>query len=147
VFRSSVIGDNNHAAYKPLWPSPYSGVAPDKALGSAFNNVGVYDTAESTIYTCVRILTGGLAGSASGISKFDIGLEVVSLGEATVQIVKFREFNLSGALNKNGQTPDCSGTFKLTTGVYTNTISVGGSTIETSWKLLDPAILKFGLTR
>ena len=64
-----------------------------------------------------------------------------------MQIVKFREFNLSGALNKNGQTPDCSGTFKLTTGVYTNTISVGGSTIETSWKLLDPAILKFGLTR
>ena len=71
----------------------------------------------------------------------------MSLGEATVQIVKFREFNLSGALNKNGQTPDCSGTFEMTTGVYTDTLSVDGSTIETSWKLLDPAMLKFGLTR
>ena len=71
----------------------------------------------------------------------------MSLGEATVQIVKFREFNLSGALNKNGQTPDCSGTFEMATGVYTDTISVDGGTIETSWKLLDPAMLKFGLTR
>ena len=71
----------------------------------------------------------------------------MSLAEATVQIVKFREFNLSRALNKNGQTPDCSGTFETTTGVYTDTISVDGSTIETSWKLLDTAMLKFGLTR
>jgi hypothetical protein len=132
---------------KPVWPSSYSGVVPDNALELAFNNVGVYNTAESTIYTCVRILTGGLAGSASGISKFDIGLEVVSLAEATVQIVKFREFNLSGALNENGQTPDCSGTFETTTGVYTDTISVDARTIETSWELLDPAMLKFGLTR
>jgi len=71
----------------------------------------------------------------------------MSLAEATVQIAKFREFNLSGALNENGQAPDCSGTFETTTGVYTDTISVDGSTIETSWQLLDPARLKFGLTR
>ena len=95
----------------------------------------------------MHILTGGLASSASGISKFDVGLEVVSLAEATVQIVKYREFNQSGALNENGQTPERSGTFETTTGVYTDTISVDARTIETSWELLDPAMLKFGLTR
>ena len=149
---SQIMGDKverilSSITVKPVWPSQYSGVVPNGALGLAFNNIGEYNAADATIYTCVRILAEGQAGSVSGISKFDLGLEVMSLAEATVQIAKFREFNLSGALNENGQAPDCSGTFETTTGVYTDTISVDGSTIETSWQLLDPARLKFGLTR
>ena len=39
------------------WPSPYNGVTPDSSLGLAFNNIGSYDTAGSTIYTCLRVFT------------------------------------------------------------------------------------------
>ena len=55
-----------------------------------------------------------LESSANGISEFDIGLEVVSLSEATVQIIKYREFNANGASNENGEPPHCSGKFETT---------------------------------
>ena len=86
------------------WPSPYNGVTPDSSFGLAFNNIGVFSASDSIIYTCLRVFTDGLSGSVGGISEFDIGLKVVSLSEATVQITKFREFNAIGALNENAQT-------------------------------------------
>ena len=57
---------------------------------------------------------------------------MASLSEVTVQITKFREFNAIGALNENGQTPDCSGIFETTTGVYTDIIQTGISVLETT---------------
>ena len=123
------------------WPSPYNGVIPDSSLGLAFNNIGVFSASDSMIYTCLRIFTDGLPGSAGGISEFDIGLTVVSLDEATVQITKYREFNTIGALNENVELPDCSGKFETTTSVYTDIIEVGDSVLETTWSLIDPTNL------
>jgi hypothetical protein len=123
------------------WPSPYNGVTPDFSLGLAFNNIGVFSTSDSIIYTCLRIFTDGLPGSAGGISEFDIGLTVVSLDEATVQITKYREFNTIGALNENVELPDCSGKFETTTSVYTDIIEVGDSVLDTTWILIDPTNL------
>jgi len=123
------------------WPSPYNGVTPDSSLGLAFNNIGVFSASDSIIYTCLRIFTDGLPGSAGGISEFDIGLTVVSLNEATVQITKFREFNVIGALNENVELPDCSGKFETTTSVYTDIIEVGDSVLDTTWSLIDPTNL------
>ena len=123
------------------WPSPYNGVTPDSSLGLAFNNIGVFSASDSMIYTCLRIFTDGLPGSAGGISEFDIGLTVVSLDEATVQITKYREFNTIGALNENVELPDCSGKFETTTSVYTDIIEVGDSVLDTTWSLIDPTNL------
>jgi len=123
------------------WPSPYNGITPDSSLGLAFNNIGVFSATDSIIYTCLRIFTDGLPGSVDGISQFDIGLTVVSLDEATVQITKFREFNTSGALNENAELPDCSGKFETTTSVYTDIIEVGDSVLDTTWSLIDPTNL------
>ena len=123
------------------WPSPYNGVTPDSSLGLAFNNIGVFSASDSIIYTCLRVFTDGLPGSVGGISEFGIGLRVVSLSEATVQITKFREFNTIGALNENAQTPDCSGKFETTTGIYTDIIVAGDSILETTWSLIDPTNL------
>ena len=132
------------------WPSPYNGVTPDSSLGLAFNNIGIYDTAGSTIYTCLRVFTDGLPGSVDGIGEFDIGFTVVSIDEGTVQVTKFREFNVIGALNENVELPDCSGKFETTTGVFTDTIEtkwyvnfLGNSfltvkTFETTFNLVDP---------
>ena len=123
------------------WPSSYNGVTPDSSLGLAFNNIGVFNASDSMIYTCLRIFTDGLPGSAGGISEFDIGLTVVSLDEATVQITKYREFNTIGALNENVELPDCSGKFETTTSVYTDIIEVGDSVLDTTWSLIDPTNL------
>ena len=97
-------------------------MTPDSSLGLAFNNIGSYDTAGSTIYTCLRVFTDGLPGSVGGIGEFDIGFTVVSIDEGTIQITKFREFNVIGALNENVELPDCSGKFETTTSVYTDII-------------------------
>ena len=76
-----------------------------------------------------------LPGSASVISEFDIGLTIVSLGEATVQITQYREFNTIGALNENVELPDCSGKFETTTSVYTDIIEAGNSVLDTTMEL------------
>jgi hypothetical protein len=123
------------------WPSPYNGVTPNSSLGLAFNNIGVFSASDSIIYTCLRIFTDGLPGSAGGISEFDIGLTVVSLDEATVQITQYREFNTIGALNENVELPDCSGKFETTTSVYTDIIEAGDSVLDTTWSLIDPTNL------
>ena len=123
------------------WPSPYNGVTPDSSSGLAFNNIGGFSASDSIIYTCLRVFTDGLPGSVGGISEFDIGLKVVSLSEATVQITKFREFNAIGALNENAQIPDCSGIFETTTGIYTDIIVAGDSVLDTTWSLIDPTNL------
>ena len=130
-------------AYEPTaeWPSPYNGVTPDSSYGLEFNNVGVLNSADATIYVCLRIFTDGLPSAVNGVSQFDMGLKVASLSEATVQITKFREFNAISALNENAQTPDCSGIFETTTGVYTDIIQTSTSVLETTWSLIGPANL------
>jgi hypothetical protein len=70
-----------------------------------------------------------------------MGLKVASLSEATVQITKFREFNAISALNEDAQTPDCSGIFETTTGIYTDIIVAGDSVLDTTWSLIDPTNL------
>ena len=123
------------------WPSPYNGVAPDSSYELEFNNVGALNSADATIYVCLRIFTDGLPSSVNGVSQFDMGLKVASLSEATVQITKSREFNAIGALNEEGQTPDCSGVFETTTGAYTDIIQTDTSVLETTWNLIDPTNL------
>ena len=130
-------------SYEPTveWPSPYNGVTPDSSYGLEFNNVGVLNSSDATIYVCLRIFTEGLPSSVNGVSQFDMGLKVASLSDATVQITKFREFNAISALNEKGQTPDCSGKFETTTGVYTDIIQTDSSVLETTWNLIDPTNL------
>ena len=130
-------------AYEPTkeWPSPYNGVTPDSSYGLEFNNVGVLNASDATIYVCLRIFTDGLPSSVNGVSQFDMGLKVASLSEATVQITKSREFNTISALNEKAQTPDCSGIFETTTGVYTDIIQTDTSVLETTWNLIDPTNL------
>ncbi|MBT5798060.1 MAG: hypothetical protein HOI09_11805 [Porticoccaceae bacterium] len=129
------------AKTKSGWPSVYNGIIPPVSLRLGINNIGSFSERDGIIYTCLRVFTDGLPGSVGGISEFDIGLRVVSLSEATVQISKFREFNAIGALNENAQTPDCSGIFETTTGIYTDIIVAGDSVLDTTWSLIDPTNL------
>ena len=128
------------------WPSPYNGSTPDPSVGLAYNNIGAFNSNDSTIYTCLGLFANGLPSSANGISQFDIGLQVVSASDATVQITKLREFNIIGALNENAQSPDCSGVFETTSGLYTDVIEVSNSILETTWTLIDANNLILKLT-
>ena len=47
----------------------------------------------------------------------------------------------AGTFNENAQTPDCSGKFETTTGVYTDIIQTKSSVLETIWSLIDSANL------
>lgn len=119
------------------WPSPYNGVTPDSSLTLEFNNVGILNASDATIYAYMRLFTDGFASSFNSISQFDIGLKAVPLSEATVQITKFREFNIIGAFNENAEIPDCSGKFETKTGVYSDIIYTGEDTLKTTFRLID----------
>ncbi len=123
------------------WPSPYNGVTPDLSFNLEFNNIGTFNSPDSTIYTCLRVFADGLPDSVGGIGEFDIGLTIVSLDEGTVQVTKYREFNAIGALNENVELPDCSGKFETTTGIYTDIIEAGDSVLETTFSLTDSSNL------
>jgi len=128
---------NLSSAVEGEWPSLYSGVTPDSSLELAFNNIGIYNSSDATIYTCLRVFTDGLPGAVGGIAEFDIGLTIYSLEDVIIQVSKSRAFNAGGALNENGQTPDCSGKFETTTGIFTDTMQVVDQTLETTWSLTD----------
>ena len=143
TFNAGFLAKLNQSSYPTTadWPSPYNGVTPDLSYGLEFNNIGALNSADATIYVCLRIFTDGLPSAVNGVSQFDMGLKVASLSEVTVQITKFREFNAISALNEKGQTPDCSGIFETTTGVYTDIIQTDMSVLETTWSLIDPTNL------
>lgn len=128
-------------AYSEEWPSLYNGISPDPSFDIQFNNIGTFSPIDSTIYSCLRIFSNGMPGSANGISAFDIGLTIVSTDEGSVQISKYREFNATGTLNADAKLPDCSGKFETTTGVYTDIINVGGNVLETNFALTDSSNL------
>ena len=158
--------DRSRPDYVPAeeWPFTYSGVTPDYSSleESAFarghflrkpdyssglepNNIGVFNPADSTIYTCLRVYTDGLPGSFGGIGEFDIEFTVFSPEEGTVQVSGLREFNETGAFNEYGELPDCSGKLETTTGIYTDIIQSGDDIFQTTFSLTDPANLTLRL--
>jgi hypothetical protein len=59
-----------------VWSSLYSGVTPASSLELAFNNIGIYNSSDATIYTCLRVFTDGLPDAVGGIAEFDIGFTI-----------------------------------------------------------------------
>jgi len=120
-------------------------VTPDSSWGLEFNNIGTFDNRQR-LYSCVRIFTDGLPGSVNGIGQFD----VIFTQQFFTMIIKFsnsREFNAIGALNENGELPDCSGKFEATTGVYTDIHQYGNGYYRTTYILTDPDNLIFTLEK
>ena len=107
--------------------------------------IGFFDVNDSTIYSCIRLYTNGYPAEHGGISEFGIALKIVSLPDSTIQIIKSREFNKSGAFNENAESPDCSGKFETNTGVYIDLIQTDNGVLDTTWSLIDPIELIFKL--
>lgn len=127
---------NMHTAYSQSatdWPADVSGVAPDAALGLSFNNIGVLNNSDQTIYSCLRILTNGAPDSVNGLSQVEVGFAMLPSAIPTLQLVKSRSFNDSAMLAADGQPPSCSGSFETTTGVYSDHLQVGNQVWQGSF--------------
>ena len=129
------------AKTKSGWPSLYNGIIPSVNLRLGINNIGNFSERDRIIYTCIRVLKNGEKSKISDSSRFDIAFEISSSSEREIQVIKSRPFNTNNLLTKFYEEPDCSGIFEMTTGVYTDTILVGDSALETTWSLIDPVNL------
>ena len=129
---------------KGLWLSYFSGVPVGADYDIDTNNIGVFEPNESAIFSCLKLTADGLPTTLNGISELDIRFDVLSLEEGTVQVGANRAFNIIDAKTSplfietmNAATPDCSGTFETSTGVYTDFVKSGSSILTTSWSLID----------
>ena len=129
---------------KGLWQSYFSGVPASEDYDIDTNNIGVFEPNESAIFSCLKLTADGLPTTLNGISELDIRFDVLSLEEGTVQVGANRAFNIIDAKTSplfietmNAATPDCSGTFETSTGVYTDFVKSGSSILNTSWSLID----------
>ena len=129
---------------KGLWLSYFSGVPVSADYDIDTNNIGVFEPNESAIFSCLKLTADGLPTTLNGISELDIRFDVLSLEEGTVQVGANRAFNIIDAKTSplfietmNAATPDCSGTFETSTGVYTDFVKSGSSILNTFWSLID----------
>jgi hypothetical protein len=133
--------------YRPTrdWMVAFPGVAPDPALKTGLNNIGLLTEADMTIQSCVRILNAGQPASVDGLSHIDLVFNVIDMGQGIIQIVKSRAFNTAATPTVLRQQPVCSGEFEVTSGLYKDLIKVGTQTYATVFQLIDEARLRLAL--
>ena len=54
------------------WPSPYNGVTPDTSYGLAFNNIGVFNSSDATIYASLYNVYFAVSSSPDLIGRIVI---------------------------------------------------------------------------
>lgn len=127
------------------WPGKYSGVSPPNSLQIKVNNIGHYNVNDGIIYSCLRALQAGKLVSINGTQQFDIGFEISSEVEGKIRVAKSRPFNPTNALTKYNEQPDCSGTYEMTSGIYSDTILINNSVFQASFKLTNTETLELEL--
>lgn len=133
--------------YRPTrdWMVAFPGVAPDPALKTGLNNIGLLTETDMTIQSCVRILNAGKPASVDGLSHIDLVFNITDMAQGIIQIVKSRAFNTAATPTVLRQQPVCSGEFEVTTGLYKDVIKVGTQTYATLFQLIDEAGLRLAL--
>ena len=110
-----------------------------------FNNIGSFNERDGIIYTCIRALQNGELSEINGNSRFDIGFEISSSEQGKIRVIKSRRFNSKNVLNKSSESPDCSGSFEITTGIYSDIILLGEDILQIKFKLTDINVLELTL--
>ncbi len=127
------------------WPSAFSGIAPDAALNLPFNNIGMFNSQDGRIYSCVRLQSTNSTSEEGAAPRFDIAFDIVDLQQGIIRVNKTRNFNAQNALTTGGQTPSCSGVFASSTGRYEDFIKVGTDTFSFRFDLSNAAALELKL--
>jgi hypothetical protein len=128
-----------------LWPSQYSGMSPDSKLGLPVNNIGFLSEADGLIYGCLKVISGGRRFSINNAYEYDIGFAIESAVEGKIKIVKSRPFRGYALLNKRLESPDCSGSYDITTNLYNDYLFVDPETYYVSFRLADSVNLELTL--
>lgn len=115
-------------------------------MGLAINNISALNPQDGLIYSCLNVLSNGLQSSVEGIARYDIAFEIVSVEAGTIAVARAKPFNGTGALNENGELPDCSGSFELTTGIYEDIIQAGTEVYRVKLEIVDGAALSLRIT-
>ena len=131
---------------KSGWPSRYSGVVPPSYLDLDINNIGSFHQRDNIIYTCVRALQNGKSIDVNGYSRFGVGFNISSPTEGRIRAVKSRPFNPDGLLTTSSEQPDCSGSFEINDGVYSDILLVGKDILKVNFKMIDASSVELQLS-
>ena len=118
---------------------------PPSEYSISLNNIGSFNATQGKIFTCLKPYQNGVLAPIGGVSEFSIAFSIISGAEGTIGVAESGAFNPSGNLGSDGEKLSCSGTYETTTGIYKDIILVNSSVIETSFQLVDPALLVFNL--
>lgn len=128
------------------WPSPYHGVTPPQDMNLSVNNISAVDLVSARIFSCLQILSNGQKSQLGGVERFDIVFRINNFDRGEIQVIQSRIFNQINALNEFYEPPDCSGSYELTSGVYTDIVELGSDIFRVAFNLSDDAGLIFNLS-
>ena len=118
---------------------------PPAEYSSNLNNVGNFNANQGKIYTCLQPYTNGILSPIDGVSEFAIAFNIISATDGRIGVYESGVFNSAGNVGSDGARLSCSGSYETTTGIYTDTILINSSLVETSFQLIDSTILAFNL--
>ena len=110
------------------------------------NNISAVDLASARIFSCVQILSNGQKSQLDGVERFDIVFRINNFDRGEIQVIQSRIFNQINALNEYYEPPDCSGSFELTSGLYTDIVELGSDIFRVEFNVSDEAGLIFKLS-
>lgn len=102
----------------------FNGIPAPSFLSGDVNTVSVFDMAKLKLRSCIKLTLNGQPYLLDGHQRYDMNFNLVNMGEATFNLVKFRPFNVNGSLNQFSESPDCSGQFELSTNAYKDIVAV-----------------------
>ena len=121
--------------------SDYNGISAPSFLSKNLNSISVFDAEKLKLRSCIKLTLNGEPYLLDGYQRYDMNFDLANVDEATFKLVKFRPFNVEGAFDQFGESPDCSGQFELSTNVYKDivavpTTSAGGNLKYTYYDLI-----------
>lgn len=121
--------------------SDYNGIPAPSFLSKNLNSISVFDAEKLKLRSCIKLTLNGEPYLLDGYQRYDMNFDLANVDEATFKLVKFRPFNVEGAFDQFGESPDCSGQFELSTNVYKDivavpTTSAGGNLKYTYYDLI-----------
>lgn len=147
--QSSLVTYYRHDSpvYQPSrsWPAPYNGVTPPDSFDLPENNIGLLDTANSALYTCVQIIDSGNPSHIAETDRFDVIFNIVDLNAGIISVSDTRIFNETDTINENFELPDCSGRYDVAKAVYTDTVLIDKQVYQLTFTLRDTSDFEFAL--
>jgi hypothetical protein len=125
--------------------SAFNGVTPASSLRLPLNNIGIIDTKEELIHTCVAIEENQQPSTLSGVARFDIEFAIVSLEDAIIRVQSSRIFNADRQMTDIGELPSCSGTYDTATRMYKDIVVMGNETLKLEFYMHDEVELELQL--